>query len=79
MTKKPMKNQLKFSLTVAIASLCLWLLLAISMIVMLNGEGGIDGIILHNPMLFFGLLAASVFFLATGLNHMISYFKVRND
>lgn len=79
MTKKPRKSKLKTSLTVAIASLCLWLVLAISMVVMLDGEGGIDGIILHKPILFFGLLAASVFFLATGLNNMISYFKGRNN
>ena len=73
------KSQPKTSLALAIACLCLWLVLAISMVAMLNGEGGIDGIILHKPMLFFGLLAASVFFLATGLNNMISYFKARND
>ena len=79
MTNKPKKSKLKTSLTVAIASLCLWLVLLISMLAMLDGEGGIDGIILHKPILFFGLLAASVFFLATGLNNMISYFKGRSN
>ncbi len=79
MTKTPQKSPLKTSLIVAITSLCLWLVLAISLIIMLNGEGGIDGIILHKPMLFFGLLAASVFFLATGLNNIISYFKANRN
>lgn len=79
MTNKPQKRQLNTNLTVAIASLCLWLALAISLIAMLNGEGGIDGIILHKPILFFGLLAASVFFLATGLNKLISYFNGRSN
>lgn len=79
MSNKPEKNQLDIKLRVAIASLSLWLVLAVSLIVMLNGDGGIDEIILNKPMLFFGLLAVSVFFLATGLNNMISYFKNRNN
>ena len=65
-------------LTKAICYLGLWLGLAIVMIIMLKHDGGIDGVILERPMIFFGLLAVSVYLLATGLNNLISYFKERN-
>ncbi len=79
MTKNFNKSRLNKRLILAIGSLCLWLLLALSLILMLNHEGGIEGIILNKPMSFFGLLSVSVFFLATGLNNIISWFKERNS
>jgi hypothetical protein len=39
---------------------------------------GIDGVILSCPILFFSLLAGNVFFLASGLNHLIGFLKRSN-
>jgi len=75
MSQQPKNRRPKRKLTIAVSCLGLWLLLAVAMSFMLNFNGGIDGMMLNQPILFFATLAASVFLLATGLNNLISYFK----
>jgi len=67
---------LKRSITIAAFCFVAWSLLAVTMFVMLINEG-FDQIILTQPILFFSILAASVFLLATTINHLIRYFQIK--
>ncbi len=60
---------------VAASCLIIWLLLVVLLFIFLANNGGIDGVILNQPIEFFGLMAMSVFFLATGINNLILVLK----
>lgn len=67
----------KCCLSIAVSSLILWCLCVTVMVVMLIDKG-FDLIILNQPYLFLSLLAVSIFLLATGINHLISYYQIKH-